>query len=440
MRRFSFLLVVLAGVLSIGVGAALAASPPVNNALPTISGTARQGQTLTATNGQWGGVSPIAYAYQWQRCNSSGSSCGAISKATNQNYVASSNDVGRTIRVEVTATNADGKGQALSAATAAIAKVGNAPANTSQPNPAGTAQEGQTVTVTNGTWSGLSPITFKYQWQNCTAVNPVCVNITGATKSSYLIGTNHVGSLLRAIVTATNTVGTTAANSNLTLAVLAKASAPLDVSLPGISGSLAVGQRVQASTGVWSGVPANGFAFQWSRCNANGSGCAGISGATGQTYGIGKADRGLALRVTVKATNSIGSTSATSAPSLVRAAVTYRFAMTLRAGQEVTRPKGVKASAIGHYTARITGNAVRWTLTFSHLTGRPTVTHINKGARRTNGIAFRALCRSCVSSAHGTFTVTASQRDAMMRGRAYVNIQTKKNPYGELRGQITRVS
>ena len=92
-----------------------AASPPVNSSLPTIAGTAQQGHTLTASNGSWGGVTPISFTYQWQRCNSSGSSCGSIGKAKNQNYVASSGDVGRTIRVEVTATNADGKSQALSA-------------------------------------------------------------------------------------------------------------------------------------------------------------------------------------------------------------------------------------------------------------------------------------------------------------------------------------
>ena len=137
-----------------------AASPPVNSSLPTIAGTAKEGQTLTASNGSWGGVTPISYAYQWQRCNSSGSNCGSISRATNQNYVASGTDVGKTIRVQVTATNADGKSQALSAATVSIVGPGNAPANTKQPDPSGTPTAGQTIKVDNGVWSGLKPITF----------------------------------------------------------------------------------------------------------------------------------------------------------------------------------------------------------------------------------------------------------------------------------------
>ncbi|MDP9286535.1 MAG: CHRD domain-containing protein [Actinomycetota bacterium] len=437
----------MAGVLSAISGSALAAavrtaaSPPVNNSLPTIGGTAQEGQTLTASNGSWGGVTPIGYAYQWQRCNSSGSACGSIGQATHQNYVASNGDVGRTIRVEVTATNADGTSQALSGATGAIADLGAAPANTKQPNPSGTVQEGQTVTVDNGSWSGGKPITFSYQWQTCTATNPVCTDIAGVTGASYLIGTSQVGSLLRAIVTATNSTGKNSAFSNLTTAVLAKAGSPVNSSLPTISGSASVGQRLQASTGVWTGA-ANGFSYQWSRCNSNGSGCASVSGATGQSYGVGQADLGMALRVSVTAANSNGSTSATSAASVIaaRSVLTARFNAVLRAGQEVVRPKGVPTRAAGHFTAKLTGRTLRWTLTFSHLSGRPTVARLHKGVRGANGVAFKSLCRQCLSPAHGTVTLTASQRDALRRGRTYVNIYTIRNTHGEIRGQINRVS
>lgn len=446
MRRIPMLLAATVGVLTVLSGSALAAavrtaaSPPVNNALPTIAGTAQDGQTLTASNGLWGGVTPMSYAYQWQRCNSAGSSCGSISKATNQNYVASHGDVGHTIRVEVTATNADGTSQALSAATAVIAPAGTAPANTKQPSPpSGTPQDGQTLTADNGNWSGSQPITFTYQWQSCTAVNPVCTDITGATGSTYLIGTSQVGSLLRVTVTASNSTGKTSAFSNLTTAVIAKASAPVNTALPAISGAPSVGQRLQASTGTWTGVAANGFSYQWSRCNANGSGCASVSGATGQSYGVGQADLGLALRVNVTATNATGSTTATSAAVEIAApvVVTTRFSAVLRASQEVRRPKGTTSASAGSFSAKLTGNTLTWTLTFHHLTGRPTVTRLNKGVRGTNGVAFKTLCVRCVSPVHGTLTMTASQRNAMRSGATYVNILTTRNPYGEIRGQIS---
>ena len=138
----------------------------------------------------------------------------------------------RTIRVEVTATNADGKNQALSAATGAIAELGTAPANTKQPNPSGTATAGQTIKVDDGNWSGSKPITFSYQWQSCNAGSKVCTDIAGVTGSSFVIGTSQIGSMLRATVTATNSSGKNSAFSNLTSPVLAKASAPVNTSLP----------------------------------------------------------------------------------------------------------------------------------------------------------------------------------------------------------------
>ena len=54
---------------------ARATAAPANAAPPTVSGTARQGQTLTASSGSWGGTPTITYAYQWQRCNAGGSGC-----------------------------------------------------------------------------------------------------------------------------------------------------------------------------------------------------------------------------------------------------------------------------------------------------------------------------------------------------------------------------
>jgi subtilisin family serine protease len=82
------------------------APPPAlfNVTPPSITGSGVQGQTLTATTGDWTG-SPTAYAYQWRRCDSSGSNCTNIPGATSQTYLLTAADVGATMQVAVTATS-----------------------------------------------------------------------------------------------------------------------------------------------------------------------------------------------------------------------------------------------------------------------------------------------------------------------------------------------
>jgi hypothetical protein len=90
---------------------------PSNTAAPSVSGTAQEGQTLTASTGTWNSSSSTTYAYQWQRCNSTGAACSDISGANNQTYTVSSADVGNRVRVVVTARNSDGSSSAQSATT-----------------------------------------------------------------------------------------------------------------------------------------------------------------------------------------------------------------------------------------------------------------------------------------------------------------------------------
>lgn len=90
-------------------------APPVNTVLPSITGTATEGQTLTASAGTWTG-SPT-YSYQWERAGA------AIDGATASTYLLVSADVGSTITVTVTATNAGGSARATSAATATVASM-----------------------------------------------------------------------------------------------------------------------------------------------------------------------------------------------------------------------------------------------------------------------------------------------------------------------------
>ena len=212
-RIAASLVVTLAALAFTTIGLAATAAPPANTSLPTISGTAQVGQTLTATNGTWSNA-PASFAYQWLRCNGGGNSCASVANGTQQTYTLVGADAGSTMRVRVTATNADGSSSAQSAQTAMVAAATSsaAPKNTAAPAISGTAKVGQTLTANEGSWSG-NPTGYAFQWQRCDADATVCSNVVGATSRTYLVRTADLGYRLRVRVTARNDKGSATANS-----------------------------------------------------------------------------------------------------------------------------------------------------------------------------------------------------------------------------------
>jgi hypothetical protein len=197
----------LLAVAATGIFAAAAsAAPPQNTAPPTISGTAKEGSTLTANDGTWTG-SPTAFTYQWQRCASDGTACGDITAGTMKTYTPTTGDVGHTLRVVVTATNADGKSSATSAPTDVVGSK-NGPANTVRPALNGAAVVGRTLSVSNGSWSP-TPTSFGRQWQRCAADGTGCLNVPGANGQTYGVRVADIGHRLRALVTARTSGGST---------------------------------------------------------------------------------------------------------------------------------------------------------------------------------------------------------------------------------------
>jgi hypothetical protein len=180
-------------------------SPPALKAPPSISGTLQQDQTLTEEAARWV-TAPTSTTRQWYRCDSSTNNCVAIAGATAQTYVLAAADVGGTIQVSETATNAGGSATAVSSFTAPITNavgVTPVPQASSPPGIAGSTQQGATLVESHGTWTG-NPGTFTYQWLRCTSS---CSPVPGATDQTYTLGPGDVGYSLRVQESGVNSGG-----------------------------------------------------------------------------------------------------------------------------------------------------------------------------------------------------------------------------------------
>jgi hypothetical protein len=235
---------------ALSVGAAT--GPPQSTTRPTITGTPVVGKVLTGHNGTWTGTAPIAFKYQWARCSSTGMGCVNISEAAqSQTYVLTTDDLGHRLKIQVTATNSAGTNNRDSLPTAVIRSApANAPVNTARPAVSGSAVEGNTLTASNGTWNGATPITYAYQWQRCDATGALCHNISDARSQTYSPSSLDVGNTLRAVVTATNSVTSSASISHQTAAI--RAAASVQISLNASANVVKYGRTVTL-TGTVSG-------------------------------------------------------------------------------------------------------------------------------------------------------------------------------------------
>jgi hypothetical protein len=278
------------------------AGPPTNIKPPTITGTAQQGQTLTGHTGEWTNE-PTSFAYQWLQCDGKAASCSTISGATGQSYVALAGDVGHTIKLQQTASNAGGTSSpATSSATAVL--VPPVPVNTVEPTISGTAQKSQTLTEVHGEWTN-SPTSFAYQWLRCDSSAGNCVPISGATSQTYVPASGDVGHTIKVRETTSNAGGPgSPATSSATAAVLPP-SPPANTAQPTIAGEARQGRTLTETHGKWTSEP-TGFTYQWLRCESSGSNCQPISGGTGQTYALVTGDVEHTIKVQETASNEGG--------------------------------------------------------------------------------------------------------------------------------------
>ncbi len=284
---------------------------PANTAPPNVSGSAVEGQTLTASSGTWSG-NPTSYAYQWQDCGVSGGGCSNLSGATASSHTLDAAEVGKTVRVVVTATNADGSTSATSATAGPVASQPPTASFTYSPSSPVT---GKPVTF-NGTSSTCSDGPCTYEWSDdgspTRPITPLWPLGNGQTLSFTFLEADT--KYVRLVVT--DASGQTATvEHNVAVGTSEPPPppppAPANTAPPSVSGSAVEGQTLTASSGTWSGSPTS-YAYQWEDCDTAPASCSHIAGATASTRVLSSGDVGHTLRVVVKATNAGGTGEATS--------------------------------------------------------------------------------------------------------------------------------
>jgi hypothetical protein len=267
---------------------------------PTISGTLRVGQVLTANPGTW---SPSAsLSYQWKASGI------AITGATARTYTLKAADRTKKLTVTVTGRRSGFVTVAKSSAATGAVDYGRF-SSTAAPTITGTLRVGRVLTANAGTWSPAA--SFSYQWK----ANGVA--ITGATGRTYTLKAADRTKRLTVTVTGRRSGFITVSRTSAATSAVGYglfSSAPT----PKISGTAQVGSTLKVTPGTWS--PAATLSYRW---KANG---VVITGATGTSYVVKSTDYGKTITVTVTARRSgFTTTSRTSAPTVK---VTKPFAST----------------------------------------------------------------------------------------------------------------
>jgi hypothetical protein len=221
---------------------------------PTVSGTHRFGEVLTAEPGVWD--LDVALTYQWLRNNS------PISGSTGQSYSLSLDDIGRKISIEVTGAKQGFLTTARVSAEATIAP--KLLVNSPRPSISGQFRVGQNLTAQTGNWG--TDITFRFKWLRDG------VPIPNSTSSNYVLVPEDLG---RAI--SVEVIGSKLGYEDATKVSLSQPAQGATLILtptPTVLGKYEIGQTLTANTGTWDKDVT--FSFKWLR---NGTPIAGADKA-----------------------------------------------------------------------------------------------------------------------------------------------------------------
>jgi uncharacterized protein YukE len=290
--------------------------PAVNYRAPSVIGTARVGQKLTADLGEWSKPLDEPLYWTWYRCDPAdveGKQCRQIVDGPDifdREYKVQRSDFGYTIRIRVVARHDDWPTSVMSEPTAVVPMI--PPVNTAAPAINGTARLGEKLTADRGTWTGDGKLEFKHWWTRCNAAGEECQTIAGSENDkTHEVGRDDRHYTLKLRVLATTAEGEAEAWSAATAKI--EEQPPVALTDPSIAGTPRVDEKLTANLGVWTSALDLHLNPRWYRCDANGTGCVPIDGADDSTYRLRYTDIDHRIKLQVSAVSDEGNGTAWSA-------------------------------------------------------------------------------------------------------------------------------
>lgn len=241
--------------------------------VPTISGTAAVGRTLTATAGTWDAGTSLTY--QWYR------GVNLIAGASSTTYVVGNEDLGYQMTVKVTSSKPGYDTVTVRSANTNAVATGSL-SSTPSPQILGSVAVGQTLTANPGIWDGAVALTYKWLKDG--------LEIPGQNSSTYTLLQNDLDASISVAVTGYKPGFTTVTKTSVSTLPVALGTFSVTTT-PTITGSATVGSVLTATTGSWdAGV---GLSLKWYRDGVE------IDGQIGNTYTLLPSDRSHSFSVEV---------------------------------------------------------------------------------------------------------------------------------------------
>jgi hypothetical protein len=140
------------------------------------------------------------------------------------------------------------------------------------------------------------------------------------------------------------------------------------------------------------------------------------------------------LAVAIAAVLVVGRAGASSSTYVLKASLSTKAVSSVKDASQASGTLVGKLEVAGKNSSFV------WTLSFKHLSGTATRAGIYVGAPGKTGQLAMLLCLRCISGAkssyHGSYVASSTFVRSIVHSGAFVAVRTKRNPNGEISGQI----